>query len=105
MAVPAGACTDRPDAEPDLALRRALLLLHPGREPEVVEQLHLAIDNPSTRRPAKTAIALGRMSAERNDTDTPPTARVQLGPRPVRFPRDSAYSSSTSATKTAPASC
>ncbi|MGZ0153001.1 tetratricopeptide repeat protein [Kribbella sp. WER1] len=59
-----------PDAEPDIALRRAQLLLHLDREPEAVEQLHRAIDNPSTRRMAKAAIALGRMTADHgNDTE------------------------------------
>lgn len=59
-----------PVAEPDVALRRAQLLLHLGREPEAVEQLHRAIDNPSTRRMAAAAIFFGRMTADRgNDTE------------------------------------
>ncbi|HZX01414.1 hypothetical protein [Kribbella sp.] len=56
-----------PQAEPDVALRRAQLLLHLDRKAEAVEQLHRALDNPSTRRMAKAAIALGRMNADQGN--------------------------------------
>ncbi|WP_427892232.1 hypothetical protein ACQHIV_05315 [Kribbella sp. GL6] len=59
-----------PQAEPDVALRRAQLLLHLDREPEAVEQLHRALENPSGRRMTQAAIALGRMTADHgNDTE------------------------------------
>ncbi|MFD7160598.1 tetratricopeptide repeat protein [Kribbella sp. NPDC059898] len=59
-----------PQAEPDVALRRAQLLLHLDREPEAVEQLQRALENPSTRRMTQAAIALGRMTADQgNDTE------------------------------------